>query len=288
MQAENLKIRCSALGNICHGLKLGQPVAFTESESERWAKFQAITKESSSKDYLALKEKFDRIQKGELEQCQLTTGAKTYIREQHYNNFFDFEGSFSTKETKKGNEVEMRGIRQICEYMGYKGSKFIQRNELWLQNDFIQGTPDLINPVGLDCKAPFKPKGLKLFNDDKDRDDPMYRWQCKGYSWLTLKDKWYLARILMSCPEHLLNGVIWSLWEESKEEGRPTEDFKQSVVDMYDFESRYSIQERTSVMVYDLTDHDILIMKKAVELSREYWEELNKEATEKRNIKFEL
>jgi hypothetical protein len=149
------------------------------------------------------------------------------------------------------------------------------KNESYLSNDFIHGTPDvrLNRPkCTIDTKNVYYPTGLNFFKDSEEKH--IYEWQIHGYNFLDEKEIGFVARILMNPPLNILEKEVWNYWKDSGNDGQPNDDFRNEVEQMFNFE-RLPIEDRVNLFRVDTTQEHIEIIKKAVELANDYYLSLN-------------
>lgn len=270
MRNEELKIRCSALGRIMVDAKLPGLVPLTETKAKRLkqclkAQESGKMTESMKRDLAELIKERDTPWKPEL-----SKGAKTEIENMWYQNHFEFNQSFTSKQTRKGTQREADAIKQIAEYLGIK---FAIKNETFFENDFIMGTPDLLTPfVVFDVKCPWEPKGLDLFSD---KLQPEYKWQTKGYQWLAEINQGSVIRILMNPPESEIYSLALPHYIDAGNEyyrGMTIpEDFIADVREMYNFEKK-PVADRIKILNCDIEENDVALIKQQVGLMREHWQ----------------
>ncbi len=265
------QFRCSSLGKITVGMSL-TPLGLTDIQAKRL--HELTDKGSKSKELQELIDKRDKIP-----ELKLSSGAKTYIEDVWYRDYFGFQKSFHNKYVEKGNIKEDASIKALSKYLGFMTVK----NEDHLSNEFIHGTPDirLNSPkCTIDTKNVYYPNGLSFFQDEKEKND--YIWQIHGYNYLDQKEVGFIARILMNPPTHILEKEVWTYWKSSGNDGQPNDDFKRDVEEMFNFES-FDISERVNLFRVDTTENEIKIIQKAVELANDYYNELT-ELFNSRNI----
>lgn len=264
------QFRCSSLGKLTVGMSLS-PLGLTEIQARELA--ELIDKGSKSKKIQELTDKRDKIP-----EMKLSAGAKTYIEECWYSDYFDFQKSFHNKFVEKGKVIEDASIKALSKYLGF----ITVKNETYLSNEFIHGTPDvrLNRPkCTIDTKNVYYPNGLNFFKDSEEKH--IYEWQIHGYNFLDSKEVGFVARILMNPPLNILEKEVWNYWKDSGNDGQPTNDFRNEVEQMFNFE-RLPIEDRVNLFRVDTTEDNITIIKKAVELANEYYQTLN-EKFENRN-----
>lgn len=257
------QFRCSSLGKLTVGMSLS-PLGLTEIQAKRLQ--ELIDKGSKAKEKDELIEKRDK--KPEL---KLSTGAKTYIEDVWYSDYFDFQKSFHNKFVEKGKVIEDASIKALSKYLGF----ITVKNETYLSNEFIHGTPDIrLNrpKCTIDTKNVYYPNGLNFFKDSEEKH--IYEYQIHGYNFLDSKEVGFVARILMNPPLNILEKEVWNYWKDSGNDGQPNDDFRNEVEQMFNFE-RLPIEDRVNLFRVDTTNDHITIIKKAVELANEYYLTLN-------------
>jgi len=257
------QFRCSSLGKITVGMSLS-PLGLTDIQAKRLA--ELIDKGSKAKEVQELIDKRD-----EIPEMKLSAGAKTYIEDVWYGDYFGFQKSFHNKFVEKGNIVENGSIKALSKYLGF----FTAKNEEYLSNEFIHGTPDvrLNKPkCTIDTKNVYYPNGLEFFKAT-DEEKHIYQWQIHGYNFLDEKEVGFVARILMNPPIHILEKEVWTYWKDSGNEGYPDDEFKKEVEQMFNFESK-PIEDRVNLFRVDSNKDHFTIIKKAVGLANEYYETL--------------
>lgn len=142
--------------------------------------------------------------KADKEAGNLSQTAKTYcetwLKEKLYTRFKEF----STKYTQKGLEVEGDAIQFISEQLGLG---LVFKNEERFENDFLQGTPDLIvSDCVIDNKSSWDCFTFPLF--DIEIPEKYYWWQLQGYMSLTGKNNAKLIYTLMDTPEWIIDNEV--------------------------------------------------------------------------------
>jgi hypothetical protein len=136
--------------------------------------------------------------KGELSKTAKTY-CQTWLKEQIYGK----HPSINSKYIRKGVEVEEESIEFAAEQLGW-GMVF--KNEEYFENDFMQGTPDLILPdMIVDMKNSWDCFTFPLFDTIPDKG---YWWQLQGYMILTGRKKAKLVYTLMDTPDDIIDDYI--------------------------------------------------------------------------------
>ena len=128
------------------------------------------------------------------------TYCETWLKEKLYLRYKDF----TSKYTQKGLEVEGDAIKFITESLGLG---LVFKNEERFENDFLQGTPDLIiSDCVIDNKSSWDCFTFPLF--DSEVPEKNYWWQLQGYMALSGKDNAKLIYTLMDAPQWLIDKEV--------------------------------------------------------------------------------
>lgn len=131
----------------------------------------------------------------------LSVGARTYIRELAQQEILGVEFSFSSKETKKGIEMEQEGINLLNRVRGLNLVKNTERRS----NEHVTGEADLHDAAarrGHDIKCSWSAKTFPAWV--MDAEDKLYEWQVRTYMWLWDADEWEVNFVLLDTPERLI------------------------------------------------------------------------------------
>jgi hypothetical protein len=245
---KQFKARCSSIGKIVNLTSL------TDKQLEDVAKY-SLREHIIGKGELTdnQKEELKRL-KAKRDNPELMTGAKTFLRDWFAYKVGLDKGTVFSKEMQKGIIMEDSTIELIDDVIF--GSQSLIKNLNKFENDFIDGTPDVIgNDFILDVKSPwdsktFYDKIIEEVNND-------YVWQLKGYCLLANKEKGVLGYGLVNTPTY---ACLMASFQGKR-------------LDQLDFESTYEhISESERVLAYNIpilsTDEDKI--KKAVLMCRDY------------------
>ena len=128
----------------------------------------------------------------------LSATAKTSLLEVYVKEIYGREKEIQTKPMKKGTLVEDDSITTLSMYDG----KIYQKNEIRYENEFITGTPDIVDGKVVDIKSSYD-LWTFLANIDS-KIDKGYWWQLQGYMWLTGLKKAELVYVLSNMPEEMI------------------------------------------------------------------------------------
>lgn len=125
----------------------------------------------------------------------LSETTKSYLLEIAIKETYGRTKMIETDAMRKGTEEEQQSIDLLNEY---KQTDYV-KNETQLENDYIVGTPDILNPV-IDIKSC---QDMFTFST-KTGITKLYEYQLYGYMILTEQTKAYLAYVLPNSPEWLI------------------------------------------------------------------------------------
>ena len=138
--------------------------------------------------------------KADKEAGELSQTAKSYCEDWLKEQLYGVRKEFSSKYTQKGNECEDNSIDFIADQLGFG---MLIKNEQFFENDFIQGTPDVILPdLIIDVKNSWDCFTFPLFETEIPNKD--YYWQGQGYLSLIQKTHFRLCYVLGDTPMHLI------------------------------------------------------------------------------------
>lgn len=202
----------------------------------------------------------------------LSQTAKTYCKDwlKSQPQYFNRRKQIQSKYTYKGNAVEDASIDFIAEMLGYP---LLFKNEEHFNNDWINGTPDvIINDCVIDAKNSWDYSTFPFF--EKQIPSKNYWWQGQGYMWLTDRSHYKLVYTLMDAPQEQIyseakkhcysNHLDLDLYfDEVYEE-------KEAELTYSDIDPQYRIK----VFEFDRDQKAIDLITDRVEACRRYIEEL--------------
>lgn len=126
--------------------------------------------------------------------------TKTHLIDVFVSAKYGRREDIANKFTNKGLMVEEDSLTLFTQF----DKKLHMKNKDWLTNDFISGTPDIVNTDEvIDIKSSFS---IYTFFRTKSKPmNKMYYWQLQGYMALTGKTKARLAYCLINTPEVIVN-----------------------------------------------------------------------------------
>lgn len=202
--------------------------------------------------------------KGEL----LSATTKMYIKELVLENKYGIKKEINSRYLDKGNQVEDMAI-ELAEEALELG--FVFKNELYFENDYLTGTPDIItDTLIIDVKSSWNGTTFPMFEDELPNKD--YYWQMQGYMDLTGKHNAIVAYCLVDTPEDIvldeIRRVAWA-----KKELEPSEETEADVRSQHEF-SHIPKDKRVKAFLVEKDEHAIWQIKERVEQCRTYYNEL--------------
>lgn len=193
--------------------------------------------------------------------------TKAYLVEVFVNEKYGRKSNLTNKYVTKGLEVEEDSLTI---YSRFKKEIFF-KNEEWLKNEFISGTPDIIcDTKVIDIKSSwdiftfFKNNGGKLNKD--------YYWQLQCYMALTKKNDSTLAYCLTNTPDMLIQDEKRKLMYKMGVIDDVNEDFQKACAELDKLMTYDDIPLKEKVVEIDIQRNDIDIKRlyERVELCRDY------------------
>lgn len=138
----------------------------------------------------------------------LSETTKSYLQELYIKEVFGREKLITSPAMRKGTSVESDSLDLVQAVFG----KTYFKNEKKLANDFITGTPDVIdtkNNLVIDIKSSWDIWTFAKVTEKSAIAD--YGWQLLGYMWLTGVTKASLIYALVNTPEFIINDELYRL-----------------------------------------------------------------------------
>jgi hypothetical protein len=137
----------------------------------------------------------------------LSETTKTYLKSLWIAEMYDREKYDNrNKFTEKGIACESDSLSLIQEVTG----ETFFKNQEHFENEFVQGTPDIINlPKIEDVKTSWDIWTYQAV--DKEVAGKDYFWQVQGYMWLTGAKSAVLRFCLVNTPELIVNDEMYKL-----------------------------------------------------------------------------
>jgi hypothetical protein len=183
------KIRCSAIHLI-----MGR-VGLTEKQEETLKELQAKPK-LTAKQEETLSSLLDKQNNPEL-----PATATSYLKKWYAETRFGYYEETGSKYTEKGHLCELNAIEMVGSKLDLFG---LEKNEVFIENDFLTGTPDIVElseRITIDTKCPWD--GKTYLERVIEPLDPEYFYQGQGYMDLTHCTMHHVAFCLIDTPEEV-------------------------------------------------------------------------------------
>ena len=197
----------------------------------------------------------------------VSAGAKTYCKKWLIEQLYGRKDDVSSKYIEKGNIMEDNSIDFISNYLKYNKYGFLIKNDVYFENDYMSGTPDVItdNEI-IEVKNSWDCFTFPLFEDQIPNKG--YFYQVQGYMHLTGIKKAKLVYTLMDTPEHLIS-------KEYKYNG------DNNFLSYDEFKKKYlynNIDEKYRIKIFEINYDENIINEivDRVESCRKYIDELLK------------
>ncbi len=216
---ENYKFRASQIGHIMTNLESITSKQLEELETLQTRKQNA--EKGTEKPLTAnMEEKLKELISKRDAPDELPSGAISYLEEVFRDVFWGRKRSLQNKFLEKGNLCEQDALDLLSEY----DNDFYHKNDEYLENDYVCGTPDNRQGIIRDTKANYD---LESF--DKSELTKLYEWQIKTYDWLDGKKEGELCYCLVNNPLHHLETERKSLWYKMGMPDEESEEWKEAL-----------------------------------------------------------
>lgn len=198
----------------------------------------------------------------------LSATAKTLIQDMFKEKELGIYKEFSSRYTDKGNQNEDLAIELASEVLDWN---WVLKNEEKFKNDYVIGTPDLVNDTLLaDIKCSWSGATFPMF--DTELKNKAYYWQLLGYMWLTGHKQAELVYCLTNTPIEIVESEVrkehWKLClidEDSL--------VREAVESLHNFDHiPNEMKVKRFIVEYD--EKAIEQLKEKIEVARAYYQEL--------------
>jgi hypothetical protein len=210
----------------------------------------------------------------------LSETTKTHLIDKFVSYKYGRQTDISNKYIAKGLEVEEDSLTLYTRFKKIY-DKPSRKNEQWLKNEFICGTPDLFYGESID-KADhvvdlksswdiftfFRTKSKKL--------NPMYYWQLQGYMALTGAKQATLAYCLIDTPDAMINDekrkLLWKMGVTTED----NPDYQEACIEIEKLclYSDIPLEERVLETIIERDDEKIKQLYTRIKQCREYLKKL--------------
>jgi hypothetical protein len=225
---------------------------------------------SSSVGYLMT----EPVTKADKEAGVLSKTAQKHLLEVYVAERYGRKKDIQTKQMRKGNEVEDEAIEFLGDYL-LKPKNFYVKNTENFKNNFISGTPDVIdidngNAIIYDVKSSYD--FWTFMGNILDKIDSLYYWQMQSYMWLTGATKANVTFCLLNTPFGIIEQEKKSLLYKMNV---ISEESPEYVKEAWKLEFNMTFDdvpasERILFFPIERNEDDILRIQTKVEKAREY------------------
>ena len=216
------------------------------------------------------------VTKADKEAGVLSKTAQKHLLEVYVAEKYGRIKDVSTKQMRKGNEVEEEAISFLNDYLG-KTPNYFEKNTERFKNNFIAGTPDVVDIDGAglsvtiyDVKSSYD---LWTFTGKiLDNIDSLYYWQMQSYMWLTGATKAYVAFCLLDTPFGIIEQEKKSLLYKMNVATEENPEYIKEALKL-EFSMTFgdiAPEERILIFPIDRSEDDILRIQIKVEKAREF------------------
>lgn len=192
----------------------------------------------------------------------LSATTKKYLQEIHKEVVFGKTTDIESKYLEKGKQVEEDAIEM---YSRIKSNKYI-KNETFFENDFICGTPDIVEDKLIDIKSSWDFTTFPMH--EEELPNSAYYWQMQGYMTLTGKKESYVTYCLVDTPTMLIQDEIRRLsWKLGMIEVP-----EELELEVYDRLQYADVPEELRIKEFkvEYNDQDVQRLYDRIEICKEY------------------
>ncbi len=208
--------------------------------------------------------------KSDKEAGNMSETAKSFIEDKWLEETFGYKEDVITDEMLKGLMCEQDSMQLFQEVTK---SGLILKNSKHFTNDYICGTPDIINGEFVDdLKTSYTLK--TFFNCEPTKDNI---WQIKGYMALTGKKKGRIVYCLVPTPDELITEQKKRFYfkfncdEQNKHYVEISEQIEKNNQIIKDL----PIEKRVKIFVFEHLEYEIQNLYVKIEKAREYYNSLS-------------
>lgn len=203
----------------------------------------------------------------------ISATLKTHLNDWYLEKKYGVRTEIRSRYTDKGIQLEDEAIREYNKLFGTNHFK----NDEFFEDDFIQGTPDIVSDDDdevLDIKCSFSLDSFPIL--EKKMSNKNYYAQLQGYMRLTGKSKAKLVYVLLDTPEDIIVREAKSIMYKEK----LPDDFLDILIEEVREAHTYShIPIKDRIKIFEvLRDEDMInnIDQKVI-FSREYIDSIDKD-----------
>jgi hypothetical protein len=209
--------------------------------------------------------------KADKEAGLLSKTAQKHLLDVYIAEKYGRKKDIQTKQMKKGIEVEQESIDLLSMYLKMPFNK----NEQRFTNDFISGSPDIIdNDRIIDIKSSYD---LWTFiGNIPDKLDNLYYWQMQSYMWLTGTKSAVIAYCLVNTPENIIEQEKYYLLKKMDVATEENPEYAKEAMKI-EFNMSFddiAMEERILMFHVSRNEDDILRIQQKVEKAREFLKEI--------------
>ena len=191
-------------------------------------------------------------------------GTEDYLRELWVSQKYGREREISSKYMSKGTIVEEQSLDLLSVLEG----KFYVKNEEQFENDWITGTPDIVEPELRDIKSSWSLFTFHKTLSEGITDDNY--WQAMAYMDLTDSDVCYIDYCLVDTPEQLIDYEKRKIIYDPQTDDSAWYNRKCKEVERMCKYSDIPREERCETFVVERDEEKIKLIHERVEMCRDW------------------
>ena len=209
----------------------------------------------------------------------LSETTKTHLIDKFVSHKYGRQNDISNKYIAKGLQVEEDSLTLYTRFKKIY-DKPSRKNEQWLKNEFICGTPDLYYGESIenanhivDIKSSWNI--FTFFSTKSKKMNQMYYWQLQGYMALTGAKQATLAYCLIDTPDAMVNDekrkLLWKMGVTTEDNA----DYQEACIELEKlcYYSDIPLEERVLETVIERNEEDINRLYTRIEQCREWMQQ---------------
>ena len=188
--------------------------------------------------------------------------CQEYLQEYYLEKKYGIKKEIQSRYIDKGNECEELSINLMSIYF----NDVFEKNDVFFENDFITGTPDVIKDnIVYDVKTSWSALTFPFFETEPPKQ---YYYQAQSYLWLSNLSDFKLCYCLINTPEDIIQDEIRRFCWKNNIIDCPSE--IESEIRENHIMNKIPLEKR--IKLFEIKRNDLVIedIKKQIEVCRKY------------------
>ena len=202
----------------------------------------------------------------------LSKTAKTCLIKTYISEVYGRDKEITSKQMEKGTIGEEGGIRSLSRFTG----KNLTKNLIQFENDWIKGTPDIVEEDYVwDTKLSFDI--WTFLANVTEPLDKGYLAQLQGYMWLTGIKSGSVTYLLEDCPQHIIDSEKFYLLKKMNVISEESPEYIEAAAGIEINLIYPDIPPESKILMFKVDSDDEMIdkMKQKITKCREFLQEFS-------------